>query len=202
MSETNSKEAIHALVKFNAFWLGAIFAVLASVGLFIATVVLSITGGESIGPMLGQLHYFFPGYSVSFGGAFIGALWAAAFGFVIGEVLGRAYGPWLLQSASGESAASTNPDDPASGVMLLNPVPFALVTGALLAGGLILATNWLWFTTGEWSPHLFLLHNFLPGFKPNFLGSLIGGASLFAYGCAAAGGIAVIYDKVVRIRLG
>jgi hypothetical protein len=199
-SQTNSREAVRALVKFNAFWLGAVFAVPFSAGLFLATIVLVIKGGDSVDPMLGQLRYFFPGYSVSFSGAFIGALWAAVAGFVLGEVLGRAYGPWVLQSANADNEEDAA--DPMASIMLLSPLPFALVTGVLLAVGLILATNWLWLTTGEFSPHLYLLHKFLPGFKPTFLGSLAGGASLFVYGFLGAGSVAFIYDRVARMRAG
>src|SRR5262249_3720320 len=38
-------------------------------------------------PHLGKLAVFFPGYTVSFGGAFIGALYAALVGAVLGWVL-------------------------------------------------------------------------------------------------------------------
>ena len=93
-------------------------------------------------------------------------------------------------------------DEMAPGTLLLQPRPFALVTGALLSIGLFVATNWLWFTTGEWSPNLFLLHNYMPGYEPTFTGSLIGGAWTFLYGAIAAGSLAWIYDSVVKLRYG
>ena len=48
--------------------------------------VLFWRGGEVVGPHLGLLGWYFPGYSVTFGGSLIGAVYA----FVLGYGLGRA----------------------------------------------------------------------------------------------------------------
>lgn len=202
-ADSETQRVARALVRFNAHWLGFTFAVVGGAGLFAATLVLVVAGGDEVGPLLGQLAYFFPGYSVSVTGAFVGGLWAAVFGYGLGFALGRAYGRWMFEGATRElHRGPDDPEDLAPGFVLLQPFPFALVSGALLAVGLIVATNWLWFTTGEWSPNLFLLHNFMPGYQPTFTGSLIGGAWTFLYGAVAAGSFAWIYDTVVVMRFG
>jgi hypothetical protein len=199
MASPELRDVERALVRFNAHWLGLTFAAVGGAGLFLATLVLVVVGGETVGPLLGQLGYFYPGYSVSFGGAFMGALWAGVTGYLLGGALGLTYGRWMLGGATA-AASESEEGDLTPGIVLLRAAPFALVTGALMAAGLMLATNWLWFTTGEWSPHLFLLHNYMPGYEPTFTGSLVGGVWTFLYGAIAAGTLAWIYDTVVKRR--
>ena len=64
---------------------GIAFGSLFALGLVIATNVLILRGGEVVGPHLGLLRWYFPGYSVTFGGSLIGAVYA----FVLGYALGR-----------------------------------------------------------------------------------------------------------------
>ena len=65
---------------------GIAFGSLFAVGLIVATNVLILRGGEVVGPHLGLLRWYFPGYSVTFVGSLIGAVYA----FVLGYGLGRA----------------------------------------------------------------------------------------------------------------
>lgn len=65
-------------------------AVFAGAFLFLLTLFLVIKGappGVPIGPHLAHLALFFPGYTVTFGGAFVGGLYASAVGAVLGWVL-------------------------------------------------------------------------------------------------------------------
>ena len=58
--------------------------------LFVLTHALVIKGappGIPVGPHLAKLAVFFPGYTVSVAGAFVGALYAALVGGVLGWVL-------------------------------------------------------------------------------------------------------------------
>jgi hypothetical protein len=54
---------------------------------FVATAWLLIRGGEDVGKNLGLLRHYFPGYSVTWPGAFVGFFWgalsAAAVGFAV-----------------------------------------------------------------------------------------------------------------------
>jgi len=64
---------------------GLACGILLGLGLFVATNVLVIKGGEIVGPHLGLLGIFFPGYRVTFLGSLIGFVYA----FVIGYGFGR-----------------------------------------------------------------------------------------------------------------
>lgn len=191
-----------ALVRLNAHVFGGVMALLAGPGLFVVTLVLQWQGGPSTGQMLELLAHFFPGYSVSFAGAAIGGLWASLAGYVVGFLVARAYGPWLLtgtarmveRRASGELGAVHT-------VLSLRPLPFAAVTASLLSLGLVVATSWLWWRYGgHASPHLELLASYLPGYASHPLGALVGAVSLFGYGFAAAFSVASIYGLVARAR--
>lgn len=65
-------------------------AVIAGAFLLLLTLALVVKGappGIPVGPHLGKLAVFFPGYTVTFPGAFIGALYASAVGGVLGWIL-------------------------------------------------------------------------------------------------------------------
>lgn len=197
-----SEELARALVRFNARVMGATGALLCGAGLFLATIALVIRGGDDPGPMLGLLRHFFPGYSVSVGGAFIGAFWAALLGYLAAAAFAWAYGPWFLRETTRAVVAHAKgePDEPGHDIATFSTIPMALSTGALLAAGLFLATNWLWFRYGFPSPTLGLLSNYLPGYTTDFTGSLIGAFWIFLYGFVGAGAVAWIYNRIVTRR--
>jgi len=65
-------------------------AAIVAVFLFALTLALVIKGappGVPVGPHLAKLAVFFPGYTVTLGGAFIGALYAGVVGGVLGWIL-------------------------------------------------------------------------------------------------------------------
>ena len=201
-AETRSEieDFARALVRFNSHVLGATAALLSAAGLFVATLLLLSQGGEVVGPMLGQLAYLLPGYSVSLGGAFVGAFWAALLGYAAGALFSRAYGPWLLREATRSAAAEDAQTAPGADIARLSPAPLSLTAGALLALGLFVVTNWLGLRYGQPSPTLGLLSHYLPGFTPSFAGSVVGAFWLFLYGYAGAGVVAQIYNAVVALR--
>lgn len=59
---------------------GAVFGV----GLFLASAWLLVRGGAIVGPTLGLLGQFLPGFEVTWPGAFVGLAYGAAIGFVLG----------------------------------------------------------------------------------------------------------------------
>jgi hypothetical protein len=195
VSDAGVREFEQALLRFNAHVMGLIAGILAAAILVVATLVLVLRGDENPGPTLGMLRLFFPGYRVSFGGAWIGALWSALFGYAGGALFARAYGPWMLRGVPRRGA--TAEDAP---VAWLPPLPIAVTTGGLLALGLFGATNWLYLLSGGPSELLSLLHHYLPGYTADPRGSLIGALWMFVYGFAAGGCVAWIYDRVVALR--
>jgi hypothetical protein len=56
-----------------------------AVGLFVATNVLILKGGNNVGSHLKLLRVYFPGYSVTFAGSVIGFIYS----FVLGYLSGR-----------------------------------------------------------------------------------------------------------------
>ena len=71
------------------------FGIVGGLMLFVATVwliILGPTGGsEHVGPTLGLLANFFPGYSVTWSGAVVGAFYGALSGAIAGFVLAVIY---------------------------------------------------------------------------------------------------------------
>ena len=65
-------------------------AAIAALLLFVLTLALVIKGappGVPVGPHLAKLAVFFPGYTVTFVGAFVGALYAGVVGAATGWIL-------------------------------------------------------------------------------------------------------------------
>jgi len=73
-----------SLLRLNARAWGISTGLLLGGGLFLATIFLVIRGGETVGPHLSMLRVFFPGYSVTWLGAFVGFFWAAVAGAAVG----------------------------------------------------------------------------------------------------------------------
>jgi hypothetical protein len=64
---------------------------LLALGLFIATNVLVLRGGEHVGAHLGLLAVYFPGYRVTFLGSLLGFVYAFVVGYGIGRTIGALY---------------------------------------------------------------------------------------------------------------
>ena len=79
------------LLKLNARAWGIALGLLLGLGLALATIVLVLRGGESVGPHLGLLSLFLPGYRVSVLGAFIGFAYLFVIGYAIGRLIGSVY---------------------------------------------------------------------------------------------------------------
>lgn len=79
------------IVHLNAKLLGIVSGALLGLGLFVATNILVLKGGEPVGPHLALLGQFFPGYTVTFFGSLIGFIYGFMVGLVIGSVLGAVY---------------------------------------------------------------------------------------------------------------
>ena len=90
MTQTDT-ELQQALLRLNARAWGIAFGLLLGGGLFIATVVLVMRGGENVGQHLGLLRVFFPGNSISYAGAIIGFIYAFVVSYAFGRLVGSAY---------------------------------------------------------------------------------------------------------------
>lgn len=73
-----------AVARLRAGIMAIVFGMVGGVGLLLATAWLLVKGGNPVGPTLGLLGNYFPGYSVTWPGALIG--------FVYGTLVGGAAG--------------------------------------------------------------------------------------------------------------
>lgn len=81
----------HALRRLNARAWGVATGLLFGGGLFFATNILVLKGGDDPGVHLRLLRAFFPGYSVSFVGSLVGFVYAFVVGYATGRVIGAVY---------------------------------------------------------------------------------------------------------------
>jgi hypothetical protein len=88
------KIVLTRLMQLNASIVGLILGLCFGLGLFIATNILVIRGGEIVGPHLSLLGQFFIGYRVTFLGSLIGLVYGFATGFVLGYVFAHLYN-WI-----------------------------------------------------------------------------------------------------------
>jgi hypothetical protein len=89
--DPNEEQLEHAVILLNEKLLGIVLGFLSGAGLFLATNFLVLKGGRHVGPHLGLLSNFFPGYRVTFFGSIIGFCYMFIVGFISGIVLGAVY---------------------------------------------------------------------------------------------------------------
>lgn len=79
------------LLRINARAWGVAFGLMLGLGLFLATNILVLRGGEVVGPHLSLLGVFLPGYSVTFVGSLIGFVYLFVIGYAFGRLIGEVY---------------------------------------------------------------------------------------------------------------
>jgi hypothetical protein len=77
--------------KVSALAFGIATGLVCGLALFLGTNVLVVKGGPVVGPHLGLLGHFFPGYEVTFAGSLVGFLWAGGVGFLLAWTGGSIY---------------------------------------------------------------------------------------------------------------
>ena len=77
--------------RLNARAWGIALGLLCGIGLFAATNILVLRGGPVVGPHLGLLGVFLPGYRVTFAGSVIGLGYGIVIGYCAGWVIGAVY---------------------------------------------------------------------------------------------------------------
>jgi|SRR5690349_20275508 len=179
-------KAASVLVRINARAWGVALGAVLGLGLCFATLILVWKGGADVGQNLGRLSNVLPGYSVSWGGAFLGLM----YGFFIGYALGRVLGP---RRALAEGRA-----DGAQIHVRLSPRSWSFALSVLLALGLFLTTNVLALRGGEnVGPLLRRLEVYFPGYSVTFIGSLIGCAYMLVLGWIVGQCLALVYNRAV-----
>ena len=80
-----------ALLRLDARVWGITVGLIAGLVLFVATNVLVLRGGDVVGPHLGLLGVYLPGYRVTFVGSLIGFVYAFVIGYALGRLIGTVY---------------------------------------------------------------------------------------------------------------
>lgn len=102
--DVRAEEEVHgaarsAFFKLDRLGFGLALGATGGLLLFLATLLLAITGGEVVGPHLGLLCQFLPGYRVTFPGSLIGTAYGFGLGFCVGFVVSMLYN-WLARRKS------------------------------------------------------------------------------------------------------
>lgn len=79
------------LLRLNARAWGIATGLLLGLGLFVATNFLVLKGGDVVGPHLGLLGVYLPGYRVTFAGSLIGFVYMFVIGYGLGRLVGAVY---------------------------------------------------------------------------------------------------------------
>ena len=82
-----SKHVLRLQLHISGITFGLFFAAM----LFLATAWLLIKGGENVGTHLTLLHYYCPGYSITWLGSFIGMLYGLFYGYLFGFAIAYVY---------------------------------------------------------------------------------------------------------------
>jgi len=194
---------LNAAIRFNATMLGLTGGTIAAVVIWFATHASIVKWGAEAGNFLGLLAVFFPGYSVTPGGAWIGAFWAFLYAGLFSWLSYRLYGRVLGTRISEILLSNTPTENPVlkPTIMRLHGTSLGLAIGAMAGLGLFFSTAWLVVRgTAEQSVHAALLSNYIPGYTVSILGGLIGAVQLFALvflGCLV---LAAVYNKIVELR--
>jgi len=194
---------LNAAIRFNALMLGITAGTLAAVVIYVATHASMVKWGEASGNYLGLLAIFFPGYSVSSSGAWVGAFWAFVYFGTCSWLSYRLYGRVLGTRVADILLSAVPTENPVlkPSVLRLHGYSLGLALGAIAALGLFCSTAWLVIRgTAEQSVHAALFSNYIPGYSVSILGGIVGGLELFALVFLGSILLAIVYNKIVEIR--
>jgi len=201
IAEISNSKLLHAAVKMNTILLAVVFGCVGGIGIYVVTYMSMLRGLPNTGYYLNLLGIFLPGYSVSHTGALIGLCWGAVIGAVLAAIFYRIYArgiPRLVQEYLRDGSVD---DDMLSKSLRMGGHSMGLALGIVIAGGLILTTNFLVLRgTADESVHAQLLVNFLPGYSVSTVGSLIGALELFTVAYLFSRLFSLIYNSVVTFR--
>jgi hypothetical protein len=100
VKETEQERLKTAIRKLNVRAWGITLGLLSGGGLLLATLILVIKGGPTVGQHLELLRVYFPGYRVTVLGSFVGFVYGFVVGYAVGRFAGSAYN--RLVGSSGE----------------------------------------------------------------------------------------------------
>jgi hypothetical protein len=90
-----------AVARLRASVMAVVLGLTFGSGLFVATAWLVIRGGGNVGATLGLLRHYLPGYTVTWPGAFLGFIYAAVIGGIVGWVVAFIYNQIVARRSDG-----------------------------------------------------------------------------------------------------
>lgn len=85
-----------AVARLRARIMAVTFGMTGGIALFVATGWLILRGGENVGAHLGLLGFYFPGYTVTWPGAFVGLAYGSMVGGLTGAAIAWTYNAIVL----------------------------------------------------------------------------------------------------------
>ncbi|NNM20037.1 MAG: hypothetical protein HKO55_02020 [Gammaproteobacteria bacterium] len=201
--EQHNKKLMRAAIKLNTWMLAGVFGGVFGLSMLLMTYLSLFRGLPKTGQYLNLLGVFLPGYEVSHAGAWIGLFWGALIGAFLAAMLYRLYARGLGSQIERLQSADISSRKLTSVTMQFDGKYLGFALAAIVAGGLLVTTNWLVLRgTGDESVHAMLLANYLPGYSVSLVGSLIGAVELFAVTFVICLLFSWIYNAVVSLRSG
>jgi hypothetical protein len=197
------EQVLRAAIRINTIIMAIAIGSLCGALLWLSTAILLVRGGHNVGMHLSLLSVFFPGYAVTWTGAWIGLLWGFVGGALSGTILYWSYARTLRERLGAEVLAAGVSSTLTPPTLLFSGNALGIGLGALMALQLLITTNWLVVRgTAPYSSNAALLGQYLPGYTVSFAGSLVGAIELFAVAFIASHVLAGIYNVVARARIG
>jgi hypothetical protein len=88
---SENEASLRMFINLNAQVLGITLGILSGLGIFLATNILLLKGGENMGAHLQLLGQFFYGYKVSFFGSVLGLIYGFMVGYIAGGIVAVIY---------------------------------------------------------------------------------------------------------------
>ncbi len=200
-AEQLNEKLLRAAIKLNTWLLATVFAGVFGLSLFGLTYWSLFRGLPDAGQYLNLLGVFLPGYQVSQTGAWIGLFWGATLGAFFAVLFYKIYVRSIEAEIQRLMDPGANADQLTGATMYFDGKSMGLALGSVVAGGLIVSTNWLVFRgTADESVHALLLVNYLPGYAINFSGSIVGALELFILIYALSCLFSRIYNGLASAR--
>jgi|SRR5713101_607810 len=89
------EELVREVIRLSRNVLGLTLGMLFASGIFLATNILVLKGGPTVGTHLQLLNQYFPGYRVTFAGSCLGSLYGFVVGYVSGWIIAAVYN-WVV----------------------------------------------------------------------------------------------------------
>ena len=103
MSESDPQLVLvtRTIARLRAGIVAVVSSVVMGFGLFSATLWLVIKGGPDVGQNLSLLRVYYPGYSVTWAGSFVGLFYGAVTGAVLGWCVASLYNALSMRRTTG-----------------------------------------------------------------------------------------------------